>query len=99
MALLTLVAQQPPLSSPVETLRLRVEHIHDVPGNAVRGARLLRADSVVHFFEKRSFAPAWKLPSGADQIRKTPTFSAPMRYLVLNPDWTVPPTVLKAPGG
>jgi len=70
VALLTLVAQQPPLSSPVETLRIRVEHIHDVPADAVRGARLLRADSVVHFFEERSFAPAWTLPSGADEIRK-----------------------------
>jgi L,D-transpeptidase YcbB len=26
--------------------------------------------------------------------RQTPTFRADMRYLVLNPDWTVPPTIL-----
>jgi murein L,D-transpeptidase YcbB/YkuD len=26
--------------------------------------------------------------------RKTPTFRADLRYLVLNPDWTVPPTIL-----
>lgn len=27
--------------------------------------------------------------------RKTPVFSSIMKYLVLNPDWTVPPTILK----
>ena len=27
--------------------------------------------------------------------RKTPTFRAKLRYLVLNPDWTVPPTILR----
>jgi murein L,D-transpeptidase YcbB/YkuD len=28
-------------------------------------------------------------------FRKTPVFKARMTYLVLNPDWTVPPTILK----
>ncbi|HET7219544.1 MAG TPA: L,D-transpeptidase family protein, partial [Vicinamibacterales bacterium] len=28
------------------------------------------------------------------EARKTPTFRADMKYLVLNPDWTVPPTIL-----
>ena len=28
------------------------------------------------------------------EARKTPTFRAEMKYLVLNPDWTVPPTIL-----
>ena len=27
--------------------------------------------------------------------RKTPVFRAEMKYLVLNPDWTVPPTILR----
>jgi murein L,D-transpeptidase YcbB/YkuD len=27
--------------------------------------------------------------------RQTPVFRAPMTYLVLNPDWTVPPTILR----
>lgn len=67
LALFALLAQQPP--APVETLRTRVEQIHDVPGVAVRGARLHHADAVVHFFENRGFAPAWILPSGAGQVR------------------------------
>lgn len=28
------------------------------------------------------------------EARQTPTFRADMKYLVLNPDWTVPPTIL-----
>jgi murein L,D-transpeptidase YcbB/YkuD len=28
------------------------------------------------------------------EVRPTPTFRADMRYLVFNPDWTVPPTIL-----
>jgi murein L,D-transpeptidase YcbB/YkuD len=28
------------------------------------------------------------------EARQTPTFRAEMKYLVLNPDWTVPPTIL-----
>ena len=28
------------------------------------------------------------------EARKTPTFRADMKYVVLNPDWTVPPTIL-----
>ena len=28
------------------------------------------------------------------EARKTPTFRADMKYLVFNPDWTVPPTIL-----
>jgi murein L,D-transpeptidase YcbB/YkuD len=68
--LLLLLAQQPPPSAGVETLRARIEQIHDVPGATIRGARLLHADVVVHFFENRNFTPAWKLPAGAEQIRE-----------------------------
>ena len=28
-------------------------------------------------------------------FRQTPTFTADMKYLVINPDWTVPPTILR----
>lgn len=68
--LLALLVQQPPAVAPVETLRTRTEQIHDVPAVVVRGARLLRADAVVHFFERRGFAPAWSVPAGAEQIRE-----------------------------
>jgi murein L,D-transpeptidase YcbB/YkuD len=70
LPLLVVLAQQPPAPPAMETLRARLEQIHDVEGAAVRGARLLQADVVVHFFEKRSFEPAWALPADAEQIRE-----------------------------
>jgi len=69
LPLLLLFAQQPP-APPVESLRARIEQLHDLPGATVRGARLRQRDVVVHFFENRSFAPAWKLPDGAEEIRE-----------------------------
>ena len=54
----TLTAVQAP--PPQEALRIRVEQLHDAPATIVRGARLLRPDAVVHFFEGRNFQPAWE---------------------------------------
>ena len=51
-----------------ETLRARVEQIHDAPAPAVRGTRLRRAEAVSHFFQARGFQPAWTVPAGAEQI-------------------------------
>ena len=34
----------------------------------MRGARLLQAQAVARFFEARAFAPAWRLPAGAQQV-------------------------------
>jgi len=48
---------QPPAQA--EALRARIEQLHDAPATTVRGARLLRPDAVAHFFQARSFQPAW----------------------------------------
>ena len=32
--------------------------------------------------------------TGGTTLRQTPTFKAEMTYLVFNPTWTVPPTIL-----
>jgi murein L,D-transpeptidase YcbB/YkuD len=40
--------------------------------------------------------PAWSARVVVGQpYRTTPVFSAPMKYLVLNPEWHVPPTILR----
>jgi murein L,D-transpeptidase YcbB/YkuD len=54
--------------APSEVLRLRVEDLHEAATKTVRGARLLQADAVVHFFEARGFAPAWTPPAIDDVI-------------------------------
>jgi murein L,D-transpeptidase YcbB/YkuD len=69
VAALGLYAQQPP-AAPLETLRTRVEQVHDAPHTRIRGERLLKPDQVFHFFEKRSFAAPWRLPDGAESVRR-----------------------------
>ena len=36
----------------------------------------------------------WESRTQIGEARQTPTFRADMKYLVINPDWTVPPTIL-----
>lgn len=59
-------AAPPPVS---EALRIRVEQVHDGHLTAIRGARLMEADAVAHFFEARSFAPAWDASASFDILR------------------------------
>lgn len=49
--------QAPPLS---EALRSRIEQLHEAPATRVLDVRLLRPDAVAHFFQERSFQPAWE---------------------------------------
>ncbi len=59
-AVLALVLSPPTLAQATpEALRARVEALHDAPATLVLGRRLINADAVAHFFEARSFAPAW----------------------------------------
>ena len=53
-----------------ETLRLRIEHLHEGGSASVRGAALHRRDAVSHFFQNRGFEPAWRIPAASDEIRR-----------------------------
>jgi murein L,D-transpeptidase YcbB/YkuD len=45
---------------PPESLRTRIEQLHEAPETKILGVRLLRPDAVSHFFQARSFQPAWE---------------------------------------
>ena len=62
---LTARAQAPTVEN---TIRLRVEQARQQPAVAVRGSRLLQPEAVARFFEARAFAPAWRLPAGAQEM-------------------------------
>ena len=67
--LLALALAQPSAAQTVqETLRARVEQIHDAPAPVVRGSRLRRGEAVSHFFQARGFQPAWTAPAAAGEI-------------------------------
>jgi murein L,D-transpeptidase YcbB/YkuD len=70
LCLLVLLTSHPtgqPASSDQE-LRLRIEQIRQAPTTPLHGARLRRPAAVARFFEARSFAPAWQLPRGAQDV-------------------------------
>jgi L,D-transpeptidase YcbB len=46
-----------------ESVRARIEQLHEGKTGTLRGVRLLQADGVSHFFQARSFAPAWQGPA------------------------------------
>jgi murein L,D-transpeptidase YcbB/YkuD len=69
----TLVAMQPApatMQAPriEDAIRLRVEQARQQPATLVRGDRLQQPEAVARFFEARTFAPAWTLPAGAQQM-------------------------------
>lgn len=45
--------------APSDSLRSRIEHLHEAQARVIRGVRLTQPDAVSHFFEARNFAPAW----------------------------------------
>jgi murein L,D-transpeptidase YcbB/YkuD len=51
-----------------DTIRLLVEQTRQQPRVGVRGTRLLQPEAVARFFEARAFAPAWRVPAGAQEI-------------------------------
>jgi murein L,D-transpeptidase YcbB/YkuD len=90
----TLAALNVPVERRIDQLRVNLERArwiaHVLPDTLVAvnvaGARVyvLEGDSVV--FESRAIV-------GKDYT-KTPVFTAPMRYVDLNPTWTVPPGIV-----
>ena len=69
----------------------QVEQIHDVPGVAVRGARLLRADAVVHLFRRAaSPRPGGCRRRGNPQWHSGSSTRSSARALLLQdqPGWT-----------
>ena len=77
------LAASPVAAQPItETLRLRVEQLHDGGASSIRGARLIRRDAVAHFFQQRGFEPAWRIPFASDRIRRA---IAEIRLDGLNP--------------
>ena len=57
-------------TQPTESLRMRVERLHDNKTAAIGGVRLLMPDAVYHFFETRAFAPAWTTAAAAAEIAR-----------------------------
>jgi len=91
----TLAAMNIPVQSRIDQIRVNLERarwvLHDLPGEYVL------AD--IAGFRVRYVRNGKEIWSGRSQVgkpyRKTPIFRDSIRYLEVNPTWTVPPTILK----
>ena len=90
----TLAALNVPATARVDQIRLNLERARWVL-HAVRG-RLVLVDVAgfhLHLFDD-DVTFTTRVVVGRP-YRKTPTFRSAIRYLVLNPTWTVPPSILR----
>jgi murein L,D-transpeptidase YcbB/YkuD len=90
----TLAALNVPAASRVDQIRLNLERARWVL-HALHG-RLVLVDVAgfhLHYFDDEGGDWTARVVVGRP-YRKTPIFRAELRYLVLNPTWTVPPTIL-----
>jgi murein L,D-transpeptidase YcbB/YkuD len=90
----------------LEEMNLPVEaRIEQIRANMERARWVLRnldddfiVVNIAGFYLRmiRNGEPVWDSPViVGTPFRKTPVFTAPMRYLEVNPTWTVPPTILR----
>jgi L,D-transpeptidase YcbB len=63
-------AQAPAAATADHAIRQLVEQVRLTPAAAIRGTLLLQPEAVAKFFEARAFTPAWRLPSGAQEMLK-----------------------------
>jgi murein L,D-transpeptidase YcbB/YkuD len=78
----------------VQQLRVNLERARWVVGG-LRDSFLLVNLPAFKAYVIRDRKNVWEARTQIGRAaRKTPTFRADLKYLVLNPDWTVPPTIL-----
>ncbi len=91
----TLAAMNVPVQARIDQIRVNLERarwvLHRLPEDFIL---VDIAGFGVSYF--RAGVPVWQVRSQVGKTyRKTPVFRAQMKYLVMNPTWTVPPTILE----
>lgn len=90
----TIEAMNVPAEARVQQLRVNIERARWVVGG-LRDSFVLVNLPAFKAYIIRDRRNVWETRTQIGrEARKTPTFRADMKYLVLNPDWTVPPTIL-----
>ena len=91
----TLAALNVPVAARIDQIRANLERarwvLHDLPDEYVL---VDIAGFNVRYF--RDGSPIWETRAQVGKpYRKTPVFKSRITYLVMNPTWTVPPTILR----
>ena len=91
----TLAALNVPVGERIDQIRLNLERGRWVFGNLAPRFLVVNTASFQVFLVEHD-TPIWSAPAVVGQYyRQTPTFRGELEYLVLNPTWTIPPTILR----
>jgi murein L,D-transpeptidase YcbB/YkuD len=91
----TLAALNVPVETRIGQLRLNLERGRWVFGNLAPRFLVVNTASFQVFLVEHD-QPIWSAPAVVGRYyRQTPTFRGELEHLVLNPTWTIPPTILR----
>jgi murein L,D-transpeptidase YcbB/YkuD len=91
----TLAALNVPVEKRIEQLRVNMERSRWVFDDIVDDFVLVNIAGF-HVYLVRDHKPVWSSRVQVGKTyRRTPVFKSTMKYLVFNPTWTVPPTILR----
>jgi murein L,D-transpeptidase YcbB/YkuD len=91
----TLAALNVPVGERMDQIRLNLERGRWVFGNLAPRFVVVNTASFQVFLVE-SDTPVWSASAVVGRYyRQTPTFRGELEYLVLNPTWTIPPTILR----
>jgi murein L,D-transpeptidase YcbB/YkuD len=91
----TVEAMNVPVSARIDQIRVNLERSRWIV-NGLRDSFVLVNLPAFKVYVIRDTRNVWEARAQiGKQARQTPSFRADMRYIVLNPDWTVPPTILR----
>jgi murein L,D-transpeptidase YcbB/YkuD len=91
----TLDAMNVPVAVRIDQLRVNLERCRWVI-NGLRDSFVLVNLPAFKVYVIRDTKNVWETRAQIGrEARQTPSFRADMRYIVFNPDWTVPPTILR----
>jgi murein L,D-transpeptidase YcbB/YkuD len=91
----TLAALNVPIAARIDQIRLNLERGRWVFGNLAPRFIVVNTASFQVFLVEHD-VPIWSARAVVGRYyRQTPTFRGDLEYLVLNPTWTIPPTILR----
>ena len=91
----TVDAMNVPVGVRIDQIRVNIERARWVI-NGLRDSFVLVNLPAFKVYVIRDTKNVWETRAQiGKEARQTPSFRADMRYIVFNPDWTVPPTILK----
>jgi murein L,D-transpeptidase YcbB/YkuD len=91
----TLAALNVPAQARIDQIRLNLERGRWVFGNLAPRFIVVNTASFQVFLVEHD-VPIWQARAVVGRYyRQTPTFRGELEYLVLNPTWTIPPTILR----